>query len=412
MPAQSGPREGEKRSAERLGTWLSNIGLLLLACALALAVGEAYLRRDYAHRYRNYPKNLVTRMTTPEYDVEIATNAQGFRDRNHTLRKPKGAVRIAVVGDSFTWGSGVEAGEVFTARLESLLRERTGNPEVEVFNYGVTWTGPVYYARVFESAAARYRPDIVVVASYVGNDVADALRESRQRAPRFAMVARVRELQERARSMPAPTSFGWATQQEENPATLAALLRVGARAGIPPDTITARYNAVPESLRADALAYRVNPFNLAEAIIDPESMLGNVLLEAEEAQEAWDSTEFALQRLESAIVRRGAGMVLVAIPAAPQVGQQYWWASRLGLRFDERLLFETPVQDRMRQFASTHDVSYIDLLPSLRAETDRTLYFEQDGHWTPAGHEIAARVIAESLATRLGAEPLRSTRKS
>ena len=393
------PRSGE-RPADRLRARLSNIGLLLLACALAVTVGEAFLRRAHARRFRNYPKNLVTRMTTPEYDVAIATNAQGFRDRNHSLHKPKGAVRIAVLGDSFTWGSGVEAGEIFTARLETLLRERTGNPEIEVFNYGVTWTGPVYYARVFEAAAARYRPDIVVVASYAGNDVADALRESRQRAPRFATIARIRELQERVRSKPASLSFGWASQQADNPATLPALLRVGARAGIPADTITARYNALPESLRAAALAYRVNPFNLAEAITDPESVLENLLLEGDEAEEAWDSTETALERLESAIARRGAQMVLVAIPAAPQVGPQYWWAARLGLRLDERLLAETPVQDRMGRFASTHGVPYIDLLPSLRAEPDRTLYFEQDGHWTPAGHEIAARVIADSLAIR------------
>ena len=65
------PRGGERPSA-RLRTRLANVGLLLLACALAVTVGEAFLRRAYARRFRNYPKNLVTRMTTPEYDVEIA----------------------------------------------------------------------------------------------------------------------------------------------------------------------------------------------------------------------------------------------------------------------------------------------------------------------------------------------------
>ncbi|MFN0149084.1 MAG: GDSL-type esterase/lipase family protein [bacterium] len=385
--------------------WIASALLLVVTSAIIVAAAEIVLRGTYARRYRSYPPSTVSRMTTPEYDVEIAINAQGFRDRDHAAQKPAGAVRVAVIGDSFTWGSGVEAGEIYTAQLESILREREGNASIEVFNFGVTWTGPVYYGRVLLGAAARYKPDVVVVAIYAGNDVADALRETRQPRPRVAILAALRELRDArgsAKRAPRGAGFGWAAQGEENPATLPALERVGASAGVSAETVAARYHAIPESIRAAALAYRVNPFNLAEAVTDPESIVENVLLEGAEMEEAWRATEEALAALERDIERHGARMVIVAIPAAPQVGRQYWWLERLGFRFDERLLTESPVQDRLARFAAARGIPYVDLLPGMRGSSAPPLYFEQDGHWTAAGHAIAARAIAEVVASQIG----------
>jgi len=400
------PREraGRSRQAGR-ASWIASALLLVVSSATIIAAAEIVLRGTYARRYRSYPPSTVSRMQTPEYDVEIAINAHGFRDREHAPAKPSGGVRVAVIGDSFTWGSGVEAGEIYTARLESILRERTGNAALEVWNYGVTWTGPVYYRRVFHGAAARATPDVVVVAIYAGNDVADALREARQPRPRVAILAALRELRQKSRGAPRagrPAGFGWAAQGEENPATLAALERVGAAAGVGAETIAARYNAIPESIRAAALDYRVNPFNLAEAVTDPESILENLLLEGEEMEAAWRATEEALAALERDVARRGARMVIVAIPAAAQVGRQYWWLERLGFRFDERLLTESPVQDRLARFAAARGIPYVDLLPEMRSSTVAPLYFEQDGHWTAAAHAIAAEAMADAVAAEIG----------
>jgi len=384
---------------------MANALLLVVTSAIIIAVTEIVLRGTFARRYRSYPPRTVSRMTTPEYDVEIAINAQGFRDREHALRKPPGGVRVAVIGDSFTWGSGVEAGEIYTARLESALRDVTGNAAIEVFNFGVTWTGPVYYGRVLRGAAARYAPEVVVVAFYAGNDVADALREARQPRPRVAILAALRELREKSRGAKRPpraAGFGWAAQGEENPATLPALERVGAAAGVSAETVAARYHAIPESIRAAALDYRVNPFNLAEAVTDPESIVENLLLEGAEMEAAWRATEEALAALERDIERRGARMVLVAIPAAAQVSRDYWWLERLGFRFDARLVTESPVQERLARFAAARAIRYVDLLPVLRESSAAPLYFEQDGHWTPAAHAIAARAIADAVAAELG----------
>src|SRR5258706_9667952 len=68
--------------------------------------------------------------------VRVSISAAGFRDREWTKEKPKGTTRIAVLGDSFVFGSGVDA----DARMTNLLEARLGGP-TEVLNFGVPGYG-------------------------------------------------------------------------------------------------------------------------------------------------------------------------------------------------------------------------------------------------------------------------------
>jgi hypothetical protein len=82
--------------------------------------------------------------------------------------------------------------------------------------------------------------------------------------------------------------------------------------------------------------------------------------------------------------------------------RRYWWATRLGLRLDERVLIDPVFQNRLARFAVRDDVPLLDLLPTMRLHPGEALHFEQDGHWNAAGHDAAARAIAD----RLGAMPM------
>ena len=79
------------------------------------------------------------------------------------------------------------------------------------------------------------------------------------------------------------------------------------------------------------------------------------------------------------------------------VDSTYWWLARLGVRLDERVLQDTVFQHRLAEFAKAQDIPLVDLLPALRKRSSARLYYEQDGHWTAAGHDVAARVTSERL---------------
>jgi hypothetical protein len=65
------------------------------------------------------------RKNTGDYDVTVRINARGLRDDKDVAQAT--AADIAVVGDSFAWGWGVEASERFSDQLQSLSGRRVFN---------------------------------------------------------------------------------------------------------------------------------------------------------------------------------------------------------------------------------------------------------------------------------------------
>jgi len=377
--------------------------LLALGCIAVLVLAtELVLRARWQPPARTLAPSTKTRTTTAEYDVAIETNRAGFRDPDS---HPYFGGRVAVIGDSFVFGSGVVKGDVFTSRLSR------ADPQFNVWNFGVPGSGPFNALYLWRDYAREVRPQVLVVAVYAGNDASDAKREASEARPRFVILARAKMLYHRLRAssrdqkqaavVSTAASHGWNAFGIDNPATEEALLAAAQKRGVPADSVRARLAAIPDSLKADALAFRSNPFNLAEAVLDPDGLQHNLLLDTPAMKQGWDALEAALKRLHRDVESANSIMLLVCIPAAVQVDSTYWWSKQLGVRFDDRVLRDTVFQDRLAQFAKQEKVPFIDLLPAMRKRSSSRLYYEQDGHLTAAGHDVAARVIAERLSALL-----------
>src|SRR5262245_14298331 len=66
----------------------------------------------------------------------ISLNEDGFRSQPAAAAKRPGVLRVACIGDSWTFGMNVDQDQTYPARLETLLRQRAAG-EVEVMNFGV-----------------------------------------------------------------------------------------------------------------------------------------------------------------------------------------------------------------------------------------------------------------------------------
>jgi hypothetical protein len=378
----------------------SNLLLALASIAVLFVGAELVLRASWHPPAHTMAPLANTRTTTSEYNVPIQTNRDGFRDAGS---HPYFGGRVAVIGDSFVFGSGVLQGDVFTARLP--MTDRPFN----VWNFGVPGSGPFNALYLWRDYARKVRPQVVVVTVYAGNDASDALREKSEAKPRSVILARAKTLWHRwgprqreykdgrGGGTPPSVARGWNAFGLDNPATTDALLAAAEKRGVSADTVRARLAQIPDSLVQDALAFRSNPFNLAEAVLDPDGLRHNLLLDTPEMQRGWDALESALTRLHREVEAAHAELLLVCIPAAVQVDSTYWWPVHLGVRLDERVVRDTVFQSRLAQFAKQEQVPLIDLLPTLRKHSSARLYFQQDGHWTAAGHDVAASVIRERL---------------
>ncbi|HVP57036.1 MAG TPA: GDSL-type esterase/lipase family protein [bacterium] len=124
---------------------------------------------------------------SPEFNTRVAINSKGLRDKEYPYAKPDGTVRILCLGDSYTFGDGVNADECFAKVLEAKLNadsgqqgNRQGNQQGgrrwEVINAGVPGTGTANELAFFNVEGWRYRPDYVLLCICGGNDFNDNLR--------------------------------------------------------------------------------------------------------------------------------------------------------------------------------------------------------------------------------------------
>ena len=101
-------------------------------------------------------------------DVRVTYNERGLRDRP-ILPKEKDEYRILALGDSVTFGWGVDQDKTFPARLETLLEGPLHRP-VRVINSGVGGYNTVQEVTYFKREGGILQPDLVML-TYVQNDI-------------------------------------------------------------------------------------------------------------------------------------------------------------------------------------------------------------------------------------------------
>jgi len=86
-----------------------------------------------------------------------------------------GALRILAIGESTTYGLGVDRDKAYPALLERMLQERSGT-KVVVFNTGVPGQTSTSIVRSVDYQLHKYRPDIVI-SMFGVNDTNEALND-------------------------------------------------------------------------------------------------------------------------------------------------------------------------------------------------------------------------------------------
>lgn len=90
-------------------------------------------------------------------DTFIKINSYGFRDRNYKLEKREGIQRIIVLGDSVTFGTGMELDDIYTEKLEELFNRNS--MRVEVLNLSLPGYDTLAEVNMLEKIGILFKPD-------------------------------------------------------------------------------------------------------------------------------------------------------------------------------------------------------------------------------------------------------------
>jgi hypothetical protein len=168
--------------------WAGNIALVFIGCGISFVLVEIGLRlfgisspsffiADNLTGYTHKPG--AEGLYSNEGEAYIRINSLGLRDREHTLEKPVGTFRIALLGDSYTEAMQVPTEQIYGARLEHELSDCPflAGRQVEALNFGVSGFSTAQELLVLRHKASPYDPDLVLLAFYTENDIRGNLRE-------------------------------------------------------------------------------------------------------------------------------------------------------------------------------------------------------------------------------------------
>jgi hypothetical protein len=284
---------------------------------------------------------------TAEFTTWVRVNSHGLRGPELDYAKSPCTLRILALGDSFTFAMQVDETETLVARLVEYLPQAATGPTVEVINGGTDgWTTANELAW-FTVEGHRYEADLVLLMFFVGNDPGenDDLVGTPEVLQRLKLGA-------------------------DAPAGPLELLRQELRGR------SAAVNFLEQGVLAKREPAPVRGWS------DERIPKEQRRLDTERKARGWAISELLIARLRAVAEEHGAQLVVVGIPTAGQVldpasepGPLAGIGERAGI----------PVVDLLEEFHR---------LPP--GDWER-LYFDRNQHWTPFGHDIAARIVAERL---------------
>lgn len=127
--------------------------------------------------------------------MEEKVNSHGFRGPDFTDKKPPGVKRVTFLGDSNTFGTGVEGDEYYVHRIARWL-QTSKDTKWEVMNTAAPGYSSFQMLKMLETRVSRYEPDIVVIYAGAWNDFTPAVGEDDERA-----YGRIQQFSGRAKSI-------------------------------------------------------------------------------------------------------------------------------------------------------------------------------------------------------------------
>jgi lysophospholipase L1-like esterase len=114
----------------------------------------------------------------------VSSNSLGFRSPEIPLTRREDTFRVAIFGDSSSFGWGVNVEDSWASLLRQNLQSKLPNRSVEVMNFAIPGDSSAYGSLLFEKFAPQARPDLVILG-FGANDAKPVFTSHTSQVARF-----------------------------------------------------------------------------------------------------------------------------------------------------------------------------------------------------------------------------------
>jgi hypothetical protein len=297
------------------------------------------------------------------FTFRYSNNSLGWRGRREYRETKPTDYRVLFLGDSFTYGIGVDDDQTFAAQVEQDLR--ADRLSVEVLNAGCPGKGTDYALKCFQTLGRKFHPDLTVLGFFC-NDFQDnargeyytiGRRGGLQVKPLNCNRGAVKTLLDH---LPA---YNWLISWSQ----AANLVK---QAGVEALINRARQSG-PEATNGLVVSYDRGARGYATAANKP-------------------LTRIYVEQLNAAVKRAGGELMMCYIPISQEVLE---YRRTRTISADERAI---------QRLAADNGMMLWSLTPLL-AHSGRSIerLYHKEGHWTAAAHAMAARYLSRLIQSGL-----------
>jgi hypothetical protein len=341
-----------------------------------------------------FPRGTVVTYDTPEFTHSVHINTYGFRGPDFDLSANVDC-RVMLLGDSFTYGWGVDYEQTWGALIEAALLEE--GHSVQFMNLGVPGGNTADYAAIAATTVPALQPDVILVGVLQGDEMRQVSRdagvfprsltfgESDTRSPiteyvtfHYPFIAERTLLR----------YVSAATIQQTWSATAAAFR---AEHG---DERRARYDALPVTIRMDFEAGRVSPHFIQLGVIAPDYWLWP-LQPVDTLDPYIDRMATHFQQIAAAAPNTTLQVVSIPHGAYTQSQAQADLVA-LGFNVPPDLLTNTFVDGAIADAAERAELPYVSVTDAFRTH-DTLAFYPVDGHFNVEGNRLLAETLLPTV---------------
>lgn len=326
--------------------------------------------------------------------------------------------RVFALGDSFVKPRGeMTIDQVFFRQVETHIERELGAPSlVEFFHFGLSGYSQVQERVLLRKFLPEYRPDLVIVQVYVGNDVAENAGIIQRGLFRGQIAA------ENAAGVVSGNPAVASTAGARLEYLITSIKRwLALHSYVYRLASAAKHTLVARRAAADRYALDLQghegassngrdhgPIDSVATNLHVFDLLSPARQEA--LADAWRITAELTGQIQEICRKAGVNLLFVLVPQRVQVLDDLWRRSLHEYRLDEAMFERDLPNRRWIELLRARSIEVVDLLPVYRAAHGRGENpYEPGGHIGNDGHAVTAEAIIQRLETLGWLPPSRSS---